>query len=82
MSDGSSSIIDGLPLFFVYPRLPGSAALIEKECAYRLLELNPLREILEATLRINSQFQSLFPVSVPPVTCTKCSVFLAKTVVF
>ena len=38
MSDGSSSIRDGLPLFFVYPRLTGSAALIEKECANRLLE--------------------------------------------
>ena len=38
MSDGSSSIRDGLPLFFVYPRLTGGAALAEKERAYRLLE--------------------------------------------
>lgn len=66
MSDGSQFHYGRLPLFFVYLRLTERVVLTEKECAYRLLELNPLREILEATLRINSQFQSLFPVSVPP----------------
>ena len=69
MSDGSSSIRDGLPLFFVYLRLTGSAALAEKECACRLLELKSLREILEATPQISSHFGTLFPEYYPPSIC-------------
>ena len=69
MSNGSSSIRDGLPLFFVYPRLTGSAALIEKECANRLLELKSLRGILEATPQISSHFGTLLPEYHPPGIC-------------
>ena len=72
MSDGSSSIRDGLPLFFVYPRLTGSAALLEKECANRLLEEKLLREILEATPRSNSHFRIFLPECYPPgIWCGK-----------
>ena len=69
MSNGSSSIRDGLPLFFVYLRLTGRGVLTEKECTYRLLELKSLREILGATPQISSHFGTLFPEYHPPGIC-------------
>ena len=72
-----------LPSFFVYARLTGSTTLTEKEFVSRLLEQKLLREILEATLQINAQSESIAPEYHPRRHyLAKSSVYLSKTVVF